>query len=184
MIRSLILGSVLALTITQALAQRVIPAGQLPGDPSTFRNVCSNTVNNSTLANPSDCGTLIVDSINRLSSGAAWERWISATNLAAAVVGGAGVALVAPIEGSTSTLNISAATVVKAVPGRMVRVNVIVAGSTLGGVHNTTTTGAAAAANQIFAIPNVVGTYVLHWPMTSGIVVVPGTGQVVATSHW
>ena len=85
--------------------------------------------------------------------------------------------------GNASKLNVTAATVIKATPGTVYNVNVIVAGSTAGTVNDCATTGAAAAANQIATIPNAVGNYeVGPFPTFTGIVVVPGTGQTVAIS--
>lgn len=87
------------------------------------------------------------------------------------------------VDGRSSALNISVATVVKASSGRLVRINVVTAGTTTGTANDTTTIGGAAATNEIFAIPNTVGSYFLDWPISNGIVIVPGTGQVVAVSY-
>jgi dethiobiotin synthetase len=94
-----------------------------------------------------------------------------------------GALLVAGTGGTFSALNITAATVVKAAPGRLIRISVVVAGTTVGTVNDTTTTGAAAASNEIASIANTIGTYELDWPCLVGIVVVPGTGQTVAVSY-
>jgi hypothetical protein len=81
-------------------------------------------------------------------------------------------------------LDIAAATVVKAAPGTIYQVNVIVAGSTVGTVNDCATTGAAAVANQIATIPDTVGNYAVGpFPMETGIVIVPGTGQTVSVSY-
>lgn len=85
--------------------------------------------------------------------------------------------------GLNTTLNIAAATVVKAAPGRLVRINVNTAGTTAGTASDCATTGAVAAANLIAGIPNTVGTYFLDWPTNTGIVITPGTGQVVSVSY-
>lgn len=87
------------------------------------------------------------------------------------------------VDGRNSALNISTATVVKASSGRLVRINVVTAGTTAGTANDTTTTGGAAASNEIFSIPNTIGVYFLDWPITNGIVIVPGTGQVIAVSY-
>ena len=84
--------------------------------------------------------------------------------------------------GTQATLNITAATVIKAAPGVIARFNVIVAGSAAGAIHDCTTTGAAATANKIVVLPNTVGTYAVEFVTTNGITVVPGTGQTVAVS--
>lgn len=91
-------------------------------------------------------------------------------------------------QGKCSALNLSgAAQLIMAVPkdfaigqARLVRVNVLVAGSAAGSVNDAATVAAAATANQIFVIPNTVGSYLVDWPILSGIVVTPGTGQTVA----
>ena len=44
-------------------------------------------------------------------------------------------------------------------------------------------TGDAAAANKIASIPNTVGVITLDWPCAVGIVVTPGSGQVLAVSY-
>lgn len=84
--------------------------------------------------------------------------------------------------GSASVLNITAAAVVKASPGTLYNISVVTAGSAAGSANDCATTGAAAAANKIFSIPNTVGSYVLTWPCATGIVVTPGTGQVLSVA--
>ncbi len=84
--------------------------------------------------------------------------------------------------GITPVYNITAATVIKATPGRLVRISVVTAGSAAGTANDCATTGAAAATNEIAAIPNTVGQIMLDWPCATGIVVVPGTSQVLAVS--
>jgi hypothetical protein len=76
--------------------------------------------------------------------------------------------------------NITAATVIKATPGTVLRFNVVVAGSTVGSINDCATTGAVAAANEIASLPNTVGPSTLDWPCAVGIVVTPGTGQTIA----
>lgn len=85
--------------------------------------------------------------------------------------------------GSSAQYNITAATVVKATPGRLVRIDVITAGSAAGTANDCATTGAAAVGNQIASIPNTVGSIELDWPCATGIVIVPGTSQVLAVSY-
>jgi hypothetical protein len=85
--------------------------------------------------------------------------------------------------GSVSTsLNITAAKVLKAGPGAVLVVTVVVAGSAPGTVNDCATTGAAAAANQVATIPNTVGSYAINVPCVVGIVV-PGSGQTLAVSN-
>lgn len=96
-------------------------------------------------------------------------------------------------QGKCSALNITTATVVKtpadngAVGGlaevcRIVRVQVLVAGSAAGAVYDGKSTTGNSAANQVGVIPDVAGTYLIDMPCYTGIVVVPGTGQTLAVS--
>jgi N-acetylglucosamine kinase-like BadF-type ATPase len=83
----------------------------------------------------------------------------------------------------SSALNITAATVVKATPGRAVMISVIVAGSGAGAVYDHATTSGVGAANEIFIVPDTAGAYLIDWPCLVGIVVAPGTGQTLAISY-
>ena len=82
-----------------------------------------------------------------------------------------------------SKLNISAANVVTTNTGHVASISVITAGSTPGTVNDVATTGGAATANEVFVIPNTVGRYPIDFPFFNGLVIVPGTGQVVAVSY-
>ena len=89
-----------------------------------------------------------------------------------------------PVPGGTSTtLSITAATVIKASPGRLFTVSVIVAGSAAGAVYDNTATTGNSAANQIGVVPNTAGVINFNaMPTANGIVVAPGTGQTLAVS--
>lgn len=87
-----------------------------------------------------------------------------------------------PLEGRLSTLNITTPTVIKATNGRLFKVSVIVGGAGAGTLNDCTTTAAAAAANQIGTAPTTIGTFDFDWPMQTGIVVVPGSGQTLAVT--
>ncbi len=93
-------------------------------------------------------------------------------------------------QGRASSLNIATPTVVATVPTdfargqcRLARVSVVVAGTTPGSVNDAATVAAAAPANQVCAIPNTAGSFLVDFPMLSGIVVTPGTGQTVAVTY-
>jgi hypothetical protein len=93
-------------------------------------------------------------------------------------------------QGKSSALNITAAQVVATVPKdfaigqcRLVRVQVLVAGTAAGAAYDGTSTTGNTAANQIAAWPNTVGTYLIDMPCLSGIVIIPGAGQTVAVSY-
>ena len=87
------------------------------------------------------------------------------------------------ITGQKTALNITSATVVKAAPGQVLTVTVVVAGSAPGTVNDCLTTGAAAASNAIASLPAAVGSQQLNFPCQVGIVVTPGTGQTIAISY-
>lgn len=90
-------------------------------------------------------------------------------------------ALIITQGGTAVQYNITAATLVKAGIGRIVRFNVTVAGAA-GTINDAATTGGAAASNLIAAIPAAVGIYELDWPVANGIVVTPGAAQVVSVA--
>jgi len=81
----------------------------------------------------------------------------------------------------SSSLNITAATVVKATAGRIVTVVVTTAGAA-GAVYDHATTSGTGAASLIAVIPATVGVYELDFPCANGIVVAPGAAQVVSVS--
>lgn len=66
---------------------------------------------------------------------------------------------------------------------RVSHVHVLVAGTAPGSVNDANTVAAAAAANQVFVIPNVLGIYLVDFPCINGIVVTPGTGQTLSVSY-
>ena len=87
------------------------------------------------------------------------------------------------IAGPDTVLNISAATLVKTGVGVICRVNVTTAGSTVGGVYDFNATTGEGAANLVSAIPDVVGNYEVYFKCDLGILIVPGTGQVVSVAY-
>jgi len=93
-------------------------------------------------------------------------------------------------QGKSSTLNITAAAVVATVPKdfalgqcRLVRVQVLVAGSAGGAAYDSASPTGNTVANQVGAWPNVVGSYLIDMPCLNGICIVPGAGQTVAVSY-
>lgn len=93
-------------------------------------------------------------------------------------------------QGKCSALNITAATVVSSVSpdssrgqARLVRVQVLVAGSSGGAAYDSSSTTGNTASNQVGAWPNTVGSYLIDMPITAGICIAPGTGQTVAVSY-
>lgn len=89
--------------------------------------------------------------------------------------------------GTGSRLGFTGTQVIKAAPGMVTRVNVLVAGSTAGGVFDTASTaglvGTADSIQQVFAIPNTVGTYELNFPCLVGIIAQAGAGQEISVAY-
>lgn len=95
-----------------------------------------------------------------------------------------GAATPAYLTAPNSALCLSASKVLKASAGTVVSMNVLVAGSSPGGIFDCSSTAATAAtANQIATIPNTVGPVELEFPCLVGITVVPGTGQRVSLAY-
>jgi ABC-type uncharacterized transport system permease subunit len=84
---------------------------------------------------------------------------------------------------TSSSLNVAAATVVKPTPGFVATVSVVVAGTAAGAIYDSTSSAGNTVANQIAAIPDVVGVYSINFPAKTGIVVAPGAGQTVTISY-
>jgi hypothetical protein len=85
------------------------------------------------------------------------------------------------VQGSKFYSDITAATLIQTGQGRVARVSVIVAGSSVGAIYDANS--AAATTNQVWVIPNTVGITEISLPVNNGIVVTPGTGQTVAISY-
>lgn len=83
--------------------------------------------------------------------------------------------------GVRNSLDISTATVAYATAGRIASVVVTTAGTTTGSIYDSNS--ASASTGKIFTIPNTVGVTVLNFPVVNGIVVSPGSGQVVSISY-
>lgn len=80
-----------------------------------------------------------------------------------------------------STANIGAPLVLKASPGTLFAITLVVGGSTAGAVYDCTSVAAAGQGNEICTIPTTGGPlFLLEWPFQNGIVIIPGTGQLVA----
>lgn len=95
-------------------------------------------------------------------------------------------------KGSSSSLNLTAASVIKATPGRIAKVIVLAGGTASNGVftiNDVATTGAAAAANAVWTLPSGAtagSVYDLDFPCAVGIVLsaVPSAGSpILAISY-
>lgn len=85
-------------------------------------------------------------------------------------------------QGQGSWLNITGPTIVKPVAGRMMRFQVLVAGSTVGAAYDSTSLSGNTVANQVGVAINTVGSYLIDHPCVNGLVVIPGTGQTLAVT--
>jgi hypothetical protein len=110
----------------------------------------------------------------------------TAQNIASAINGIAQTYL--NVQGIKNTAGITAAklvSVVSAAPNppnaRLARVSVIVAGSVAGTIYDAN--NVTATTNPIYVIPMTVGVFEVNFPLSFGLVVVPGTGQTVSVSY-
>ena len=85
--------------------------------------------------------------------------------------------------GNGTSLGIAASTVVKTAPGVVITVAITTAGTTAGAVYDTATTSGNIAANLVASLPNTVGLYQIGFPCVTGILIVPGSGQVVSVAY-
>ena len=85
------------------------------------------------------------------------------------------------VQGSRNAPNLSTATLVKKGSGRVATVSILTAGSGNGHIYDTNLV--TSTANPVFTIPNTIGVIFVNMPVEVGLVVVPGTGQVVTISY-
>jgi len=85
-------------------------------------------------------------------------------------------------QGTGNLTNITAATLVKGSPGRIVNVSVLVAGA-VGAIYDVASASGGTAANKLYVIPATVGVFVVNMPVKYGLVVAPGAAQVVSVSY-
>jgi len=76
-----------------------------------------------------------------------------------------------------------AATLVKPANGNLITITVTTAGSTTGSVNDSATTGGVAASNLIATIPNTIGIYYIPFTFLNGLVITPGTTQVISVCY-
>jgi hypothetical protein len=89
------------------------------------------------------------------------------------------------VQGATNAAAISVPTVVKASPGRIARVSIIVAGSGTGFIYDGVTL--AATTRPLWVIPETAKAdgepYEVDFACAFGLLVVPGTGQTVSVGY-
>jgi fructoselysine-6-P-deglycase FrlB-like protein len=86
-------------------------------------------------------------------------------------------------QGTVTSSTATASSVIFNGRGYLVNVCVVVAGSSAGAIHNANTAANASASNQLFSIPTTVGVYQLGQVFTTGLVLVPGTGQSINVTY-
>jgi len=85
------------------------------------------------------------------------------------------------VQGAQSQALISVATLVKNTSGRICTISVTTAGSATGTIVDSN--NASNTARVIYVIPEAVGEYVVNLPTNYGILVIPGTSQVLTVSY-
>jgi len=86
------------------------------------------------------------------------------------------------LAGSTSFWKLTTPTIVKASPGRIMRISLIVTGSATGTVYDATSI--TDTTRPVYTIGNTAtGVVLVDIPCQYGIVVAPGTGQTVSGSY-
>jgi len=90
------------------------------------------------------------------------------------------------LSGATSTvLDITTETLIKAGTGALFAVSVTTAGTSNGFVYDSATVGNAGTTDQILNFGSVIGKtdFATGFPYKNGLVVNPGTGQVVSVAY-
>lgn len=85
------------------------------------------------------------------------------------------------VNGITSAQGLAASTLVKSGQGRLATVSITTAGSANGTIYDTN--ALTNLINPIFTIPDTNGVIFVNLPVSLGIVVVPGSGQVVTVGY-
>lgn len=84
---------------------------------------------------------------------------------------------------TVTTAVATSSTFVVAGKGRLLRFSVLVAGSAVGFVYNSSTPTGGAATNALVACPNTIGVYEANVVFDSGLVIAPGTGQSISITY-
>jgi hypothetical protein len=85
--------------------------------------------------------------------------------------------------GIESKLDITTTTVIAAVPATLNKINVVVGGSTPGTIYDAAGTAAIAGSLELAVLgTTTLGFIDADWPCLNGIVIVPGTSQVIGVA--
>ena len=109
------------------------------------------------------------------------DIFTTAKNIVLALNNSAQTAL--DLSGRKNSLAMTTTTLVSAVPGRLVTVSIVVAGTGDGFVYDASTIAGATAERKVVLIPQIPGMFSVGMPITYGIVVAPGTGQTIAVTY-
>jgi len=85
------------------------------------------------------------------------------------------------VQGAKNAAALTTATLVKSSPGRVAVVSILTAGSAVGAIYDANALGVTTG--KIYTIPMTVGVVIVNLPTSYGIVVAPGSGQVVTISY-
>lgn len=85
------------------------------------------------------------------------------------------------VQGAKNAADISTASLVSTGAGRLATVSVTTAGSGAGAIYDAA--APSATTNKLYTIPDVVGVYLVNLPTSYGIVIAPGSGQVVTIGY-
>jgi hypothetical protein len=88
------------------------------------------------------------------------------------------------INGQSIASNVSSAALVKTGAGRLCSVSVVTPGSTEGKIYDTNSISSTSGVIYSVLHTVAIGTIqVVNLPFSNGLVIVPGTGQVLAVSY-
>lgn len=85
------------------------------------------------------------------------------------------------VQGSISVPAVSALTQISQKGGRVASISVTTAGTSTGLVYDSN--AATVTTRPVYVIPEAVGVYVVNLPVSYGVLVQPGTGQVLTVSY-
>ena len=85
------------------------------------------------------------------------------------------------VQGRKTALEITTGTVLHIGQAWVARVSVLVGGA-VGTIYDANTVASAITGQRVCIIPTTVGIHEIFMPVTRGIVVVPGAGQIVSVS--
>ena len=85
--------------------------------------------------------------------------------------------------GTQTSLTVTAATVVFTGAGYLVNFSVVVAGSAAGTIYDFNSTTSPPAADALCAVPATVGVVKTGQVFSTGLVIVPGTGQSINVTY-